>query len=214
MRRRQTILPLAPGRMQDCFENGAESAFSEVAPARGNGYLAPETRGHPMPEPLKLDRIDINILAHLQRNGRITNVELADAVSLSPSPCLIRVKRLEKAGFIIGYNAHVDIAKLGETVTVFTQVTLTDHHMEDFARFEAGIRTVDEVIECHLISGGYDYLLKFMTRGIAHYQSLIESILERNIGITKYFSYIVIKSPIVKMYYPLVKLFGPDRPQG
>jgi DNA-binding Lrp family transcriptional regulator len=164
-----------------------------------------------MPESIKLDRIDINILAHLQRNGRITNVELAEAVALSPSPCLIRVKRLEKAGYIVGYNAHIDIAKLGETVTVFTQVTLTDHHMEDFARFEAGIRTVDEVIECHLISGGYDYLLKFMTRGIAHYQSLIENILERNIGITKYFSYIVIKSPIVKMYYPLVKLFGTGR---
>ena len=167
-----------------------------------------------MTEPIKLDRIDINILAHLQRNGRITNVELAEAVSLSPSPCLIRVKRLEKAGYIIGYNAHIDIAKLGETVTVFTQVTLSDHHTEDFARFETGIAKVDEVIECHLISGGYDYLLKFMTRGIAHYQSLIEGILERNIGITKYFSYIVIKSPIVRMYYPLVKLFGTERPRG
>jgi len=161
-----------------------------------------------MSEPVKLDRIDINILAHLQRNGRITNVELAEAVALSPSPCLIRVKRLEKAGYIVGYNAHIDIAKLGETVTVFTQITLTDHHLEDFARFEAGIAKVDEVIECHLISGGYDYLLKFMTRGIAHYQSIVEGILESNIGITKYFSYIVIKSPIVKMYYPLVKLFG------
>ena len=165
-------------------------------------------------EPLKLDRIDVNILEHLQRNGRITNVELAEAVSLSPSPCLIRVKRLEKAGYIIGYNAHIDIAKLGETVTVFTQVTLSDHHMEDFARFEAGIRTVDEVIECHLISGGYVYLLKFMNRGIAHYQTIIETILESNNGITKYFSYIVIKSPIVKMYYPLVKLFGTDRSRG
>jgi DNA-binding Lrp family transcriptional regulator len=185
-------------------------------PGRRRHYLrrfrrASRRHGGAMPESTKLDRIDINILAHLQRNGRITNVELADAVALSPSPCLIRVKRLEKAGYIVGYNAHIDIAKLGETVTVFTQVTLTDHHLEDFARFEAGIRNVDEVIECHLISGGYDYLLKFMTRGIAHYQALIEDILQRNIGITKYFSYIVIKSPIVKMYYPLVKLFGEQR---
>ena len=178
----------------------------------GRGIICRDARPSdwedPLLEPMKLDRIDINILAHLQRNGRITNVELAEAVALSPSPCLIRVKRLEKAGYIVGYNAHIDIAKLGETVTVFTQVTLTDHHLEDFARFESGIRSVDEVIECHLISGGYDYLLKFMTRGIAHYQSLIEKILESNLGITKYFSYIVIKSPIVKMYYPLVKLFG------
>ena len=166
-----------------------------------------------MSDPVKLDRIDVNILAHLQRNGRVTNVELAEAVALSPSPCLIRVKRLEKAGYIVGYNAHIDIAKLGETVTVFTQVTLTDHHLEDFARFEAGIRNVDEVIECHLISGGYDYLLKFMTRGIAHYQGVVEKLLESNLGITKYFSYIVIKSPIVKMYYPLVKLFGEPHPK-
>ncbi len=165
-----------------------------------------------MPEAIKLDRIDVNILAHLQKNGRITNVELAEAVALSPSPCLIRVKRLEKAGYIVGYNAQIEVAKLGETVTVFTQVTLSDHHMEDFARFEAGLRTVDEVIECHLISGGYDYLVKFVTRGISHYQSVIEGLLERNLGITKYFSYIVIKSPIVRMYYPLGKLFGADRP--
>ena len=164
-----------------------------------------------MTGPLKLDRIDINILAHLQRNGHVTNVDLADAVSLSPSPCLLRVKRLEKAGYITGYNAHIDIAKLGETVVVFTQVTLSDHHREDFAKFEAGIGAVDEVIECHLISGGYDYLLKFMTRGVSHYQSVIEHILESDLGVTKYFSYIVIKSPIVKMYYPLGKLFARGR---
>ena len=160
---------------------------------------------------LKLDRIDINILTQLQRNGRVTNVDLADAVGLSPSPCLLRVKRLEGAGFITGYNAHIDIAKLGETVTVFTEVTLSDHHREDFVKFEAAIRTIDEVIECHLISGGYDYLLKFLTRGVAHYQTVIEAILERDIGVSKYFSYIVIKSPIVKLNYPLGKLFSIER---
>jgi len=164
-----------------------------------------------MPTNLKLDRIDINILTQLQRNGRVTNVDLADAVGLSPSPCLLRVKRLESAGYITGYNAHIDIAKLGETVTVFTEVTLSDHRREDFIKFEASVRTIDEVIECHLISGGYDYLLKFLTRGVAHYQTVIESILERDIGVSKYFSYIVIKSPIVKLNYPLGKLFSVDR---
>lgn len=164
-----------------------------------------------MPNTVKLDRLDINILAQLQRNGRITNVELADIVGLSASPCLLRVKRLEKHGYITGYNANIDIAKLGETVMVFTEVTLNDHHREDFAKFEASIRTIDEVIECHLISGGYDYLLKFLTRGVAHYQSVIESILERDIGVGKYFSYIVIKSPIVKLHYPLAKLFSGGR---
>lgn len=160
---------------------------------------------------VKLDRIDINILAQLQRNGRITNINLANAVSLSPSPCLQRVKRLEDAGYITSYNASIDLAKLGETIKVFTEVTLNDHHREDFAKFEAAIRTIDEIIECHLISGGYDYLLKFITRGVAHYQSVIEDILERDIGVAKYFSYIVIKSPIEKLHYPLAKLVNLDR---
>jgi DNA-binding Lrp family transcriptional regulator len=160
---------------------------------------------------VKLDRIDVNILAQLQRNARITNINLANAVSLSPSPCLLRVKRLEEAGYITSYNARIDLAKLGETITVFTEVTLNDHHREDFVKFEASIRTIDEVIECHLISGGYDYLLKFLTRGVAHYQSVIENILERDIGVAKYFSYIVIKSPIEKLHYPLAKLVDVDR---
>jgi DNA-binding Lrp family transcriptional regulator len=159
---------------------------------------------------LKLDRIDINILAQLQRNARLTNINLASAVALSPSPCLQRVKRLEEAGYITSYNARIDLAKLGETITVFTEVTLNDHHREDFVKFEASIRTIDEVIECHLISGGYDYLLKFLTRGVAHYQSVIETILERDIGVAKYFSYIVIKSPIEKLHYPLAKLVDVD----
>ncbi|EGG28607.1 Transcriptional regulator, AsnC family [Aequoribacter fuscus] len=155
----------------------------------------------------KLDRIDINILAELQRNGRITNTDLADAVALSPSPCLARVKRLEKNGYIVSYNATVALEKLGETSTVFTEVTLEDHHMEDFARFERRIQTIDEVIECHLISGGYDYLLKFTTRGIVHYQQLMEDILVKDFGIAKYFSYVVLKSPVVKLHYPLSTLF-------
>ncbi len=159
----------------------------------------------------KLDRIDINILAELQKNGRITNTDLAEAVALSPSPCLARVKRLEKSGYISSYNAKIALDKLGETATVFTEVTLADHHRQDFAKFERKISTIDEVIECHLISGGYDYLLKFVTRGITHYQTLMEEILEQDFGIEKYFSYIVLKSPIVKLHYPLTTLFKPEK---
>jgi DNA-binding Lrp family transcriptional regulator len=129
----------------------------------------------------KLDRIDLRILSQLQKKGRITNVELADAVGLSPSPCLIRVKRLEKAGYIIGYGAQIQLEKLGD---------------------------VHEIVECHLASGGYDYLLKFVTRSVSHYQSIVEGLLERNIGIEKYFSYVIIKSPFVKSHYPLETLFS------
>jgi DNA-binding Lrp family transcriptional regulator len=155
----------------------------------------------------KLDRIDLRILAHLQRSGRTTNVDLADAVGLSPSPCLLRVKRLEKAGYISGYGARLTLEKLGGMQTVFTQVTLMDHRREDIVKFEAIIRDIDEVVECHLVSGGFDYLLKFVTRNVIHYQSLVEEVLGQNAHIEKYFSYIVMKSPFVKSYYPIEKLF-------
>jgi len=155
----------------------------------------------------KLDRIDMRILAQLQRSGRITNVELADAVGLSPSPCLLRVKRLEKAGYITGYGARLMLDKLGGMQTVFTQVTLQDHRREDIMKFEAIIRDIDEVVECHLVSGGFDYLLKFVTRNVIHYQSLVEDVLGQNAHIEKYFSYIVMKSPFVKSYYPIENLF-------
>jgi len=156
----------------------------------------------------RLDRIDLRILSHLQRNGRTPNVDLADAVGLSPSPCLTRVKRLEKAGYIAGYGAHVQLEKLGSVQLVFTQVTLSDHRREDFIKFESYIRNVDEIVECHLVSGGFDYLLKFVTRSVVHYQSIVEDLLEQRIGIDKYFSFIVIKSPIVKDFYPIEKLFA------
>lgn len=159
----------------------------------------------------KLDRIDIRILAELQRSGRITNIGLAEAVALSPSPCLQRVKRLEKAGYIVSYHAQVDLAKLGETTTIFTEITLSDHHREHFRIFEKKIAEVEEVIECHLVSGGYDYLLRFLTRGINHYQAVIEDVLDRDIGVDKYFSYIVIKSSFVKHHFPLERLFPTDR---
>lgn len=155
---------------------------------------------------LKLDRLDINILSHLQKDGRISNVNLADAVGLSPSPCLQRVKRLEAAGFISGYEAHINLAKITESVSVFTEVTLNGHRREDFQRFEQGLRQVDELMECHLITGGYDYLLRFVTRSIEHYQDVIETLLDAGLGIEKYFSYIVIKSPIMKSSVPLQSL--------
>lgn len=163
----------------------------------------------------KLDRIDINILAQLQTNGGLTNVKLAEAVGLSPSPCLQRVKRLEKAGFIEGYRAQLNVTRLVEHVVVFTEVTLADHRREDFIRFEREIARQEHLEEMHLISGGYDYLLKFTVRSIAQYQDLITGILDRNIGVKKYFSYIVIRTIFDKGFVPVKCLVedtgaGPD----
>ncbi|MBV9784413.1 MAG: Lrp/AsnC family transcriptional regulator, partial [Acidisphaera sp.] len=124
-------------------------------------------------------------------------------------PCLVRVKRLEKAGYIAGYGAHIQLQKLGDTQIVFTEVTLSDHRVADFARFESYVRKVDEVVECHLVSGGYDYLLKFLVRNVPHYQEVMERLLEMAIGIEKYFSYVVIKTIFVKRHYPLENLLSP-----
>ncbi|WP_320197517.1 Lrp/AsnC family transcriptional regulator [Agrobacterium sp. rho-13.3] len=156
---------------------------------------------------MKLDRIDVKILHELQKNGRITNVELADLVNLSPSPCLMRVKKLQAEGFITSYSAQINIGKLGQTLTVFTEVTLKNHRQIDFARFLAAVEKLDSVIECHLVSGGYDYLLKFVTGSIGEYQTIMERLIDMDIGIDKYFSFVVLKSPIVKPHMPLTSLF-------
>ncbi len=158
----------------------------------------------------KLDRIDLKILTELQRNGRITNVELAELVALSPSPCLMRVKKLQKAGYITGYSARIDVAKLGETLTVFTEFTLKNHRQIDFARFQEELEQVDSCVECHLVSGGYDYLAKFVTGSISDYQTVIEGLIDRGLGIDKYFSFVVMKTPFAKSQIPLLRLFADD----
>ncbi len=156
----------------------------------------------------KLDRIDLKILAELQRDGRITNVELAERVNLSPSPCLMRVKKLQQAGYITGYTARINVAELGEALTVFTEFTLKNHRQIDFARFQEAVEKIDSCVECHLVSGGYDYLVKFITAGIADYQNIIETLIDRDVGIDKYFSFVTIKTVFARPQIPLTRLFG------
>jgi len=115
----------------------------------------------------------------------------------------MRVKKLQAEGFITGYSAQIDVSKLGQTLTVFTEITLRNHRQNDFARFLATVGKIDSVIECHLVSGGYDYLVKFITAGITEYQATMERLLEMDIGIDKYSSFVVLKSPIVKPHLPL-----------
>jgi DNA-binding Lrp family transcriptional regulator len=156
---------------------------------------------------MKLDRIDIKILHQLQKNGRITNVELAELVNLSPSPCLMWVKKLQAEGYIEGYTAQINVSKLGQTLTIFTEVTLKNHRQVDFARFLAAVKKIEQLLECHLVSGGYDYMLKFVTSGVGEYQEIMEKLTDMDIGIDKYFSYVVLKSPIVRAHMPLTTLF-------
>jgi DNA-binding Lrp family transcriptional regulator len=158
----------------------------------------------------KIDRIDLKILIELQKRGRVTNAELADAVGLSASPCLLRVKRLQKAGIITGYNAVVDLRKLGEAIHVFLEVTLTQHRSENFSIFESGLRRMPEVVEAHLISGGFDYLVRIVVRNLTHFQEVVEGMLDGGLGVAKYVSYIVVKSPLDSRVYPLKLLLDEE----
>jgi len=155
----------------------------------------------------KLDSTDFRILAYLQRAGRCSNVDLADSVGLSPSPCLARVKRLEDNGFITGYGAHLELAKLGEVLIVFTEVTLSEHRRDDLRRFEEQVWECPEVMECYNLSGGFDYLLKLVVRSAHHYQETMEALLAADVGIVRFSSYIVLREPFIKRAYPLETLF-------
>lgn len=149
----------------------------------------------------KLDRYDLNILAALQAKGRMTYQELGDLVGLSASPCLQRVKKLESAGYIAGYGAWVELHKLLNLTTVFSSVTLRSHTQADLLRFETGLRKYSELIECNLVIGGFDYLLKFVTHSIADYHAIMEEVTQ--LGVEKYFSHVVIKTPISQRFTPM-----------
>ena len=120
-----------------------------------------------------LDAIDCRIVAELQSDARISNVELADKVGLSPSPCLRRVKRLEREGYIQGYRATLRRDLVGLGFSVFVGVKINGHANERALKFEEAIKTMPEVIACHLISGEADYLLEVIVPDLEHYQRFL-----------------------------------------
>lgn len=160
---------------------------------------------------LTLDRIDLRILAMLQRDGRISKTALADAVGLSASACLERLRRLERGKLIVGYHALVNIKALAGLHSFYTEVTLRTHRGQDFSRFEQFVQKVDEIIECHALGGGIDYLLKVVCPDVEYYQTVIDRLLEEQIGVDRYFTYIVTKPVKSLLQLPvsmLVKLGG------
>jgi len=142
---------------------------------------------------MTLDDFDLKILIALQREGRMTKLRLAQEIGLSPSPCWERLRRLEKHGFIRGFHARVDLDRLLHTSTVLVEVTLGSHYERDFERFEVAVQAVPEIVECYATGGGVDYLLKLIVLDIEHYQQLIDHLLADDIGIERYFTYIVTK---------------------
>ena len=124
----------------------------------------------------ELDAIDRMILTELQADGRMTNVELARRVGISAPPCLRRVRRLEESGYIRGYHADTDPARLGWTITFFAIVGLGSQKQAMLKAFEAMIADWPEVRECHMIRGGGDYLLRLMARDAAHENALTQAL--------------------------------------
>jgi DNA-binding Lrp family transcriptional regulator len=125
-----------------------------------------------------LDQIDRTILAELQEDGRMTNVELARRAGISAPPCLRRVRRLEESGIIRGYHADTDPQKLGWAVTFFAVVGLESQKQAVLDRFEAMVADWPEVRECHMIRGGGDFLLRLVARDTAHENALTRRLTE------------------------------------
>lgn len=127
----------------------------------------------------EIDGIDRKILETLQRHGRMTMTELGEQVGLSTSPCSERVKRLERQGVISGYHAHVNPQRLGRTLLVFIEITLSQKSPQIFESVRREVGEMPEVLECHLVSGSFDYLLKARLRAMTDYRELLGKILKK-----------------------------------
>lgn len=141
----------------------------------------------------KLDRIDRNILSELQKDGRLSNVELSKRVGLSPTPCLERVKRLEAESFITGYKAILNPIKLDAALLVFVEITLTKTSPDVFDDFSKAVQALDVIQECHLVSGDFDFLLKTRVQDMAAYRELLGDTLLQLPAVSESRTYVVME---------------------
>lgn len=131
----------------------------------------------------KLDRIDKKILRELQIDGRISFVDLAEKVGLSTSPCLERVRRLERAGLILGYTALLNPKELDASLLVFVEISLNYTSGDIFEQFREAVKSWPQILECHLVAGDFDYLLKIRIKNMASYRTLLGDILHTLPGV-------------------------------
>ena len=140
-----------------------------------------------------IDRIDKKILTLLQQNGRISNVDLSKAVDLSPTPCLERMRRLEQQGFIKSYAALLDPKALGVELLVFVEITLARNSPDVFNEFNRAVIKVPSVLECHLVSGNFDYLIKARVANMDEYRRFLGETLLTLPGVADSRSYVVME---------------------
>ena len=150
-----------------------------------------------------LDRIDRKILEILQREGRISNVDLAEKVNLSPTPCLERVRRLEREGFIRNYVAIADGQKLKNNTLAFIQVLLTSTTTANLKDFNELMKGISEVEACHMVAGGFDYLLKIRCADMQHYQRFLGEKLATIPLISQTHTYVVIEEVKAETAIPI-----------
>ena len=151
-----------------------------------------------------LDRYDRRILEELQQDGRLTNLELAERIGLSPSPCLRRVRALEESGVIAGYRALLDGRKLGLSLVALLSISMDRHTPERFARFDATVSELPEVLECLLITGREaDYQLKVVVRDMDAYQELLLNKITRIEGVSGVQSSFVLRRVVERTSLPL-----------
>jgi Lrp/AsnC family leucine-responsive transcriptional regulator len=140
-----------------------------------------------------IDKIDARILRVLQKDGRISNLKLAEAVHLSPTAVLERVKRLVREGYILGYEARLNPAKLGAGMMVFVEVLLDRTAPDVMAMFKAAVQARPEILECHLVAGGFDYLIKTRVADMNAYRELLSSVIWSLPGVRETRTYTVME---------------------
>jgi Lrp/AsnC family transcriptional regulator, leucine-responsive regulatory protein len=150
-----------------------------------------------------LDRTDLRLLQALQRDGRISNVELAQQVHLSPTAALERVKRLTREGFILGYEARLNPARLGAGMLVFIEIVLDRTTPEVFRSFQAAVQARPEILECHLVAGGFDYLIKTRAADMNAYREMLASVIWSLPGVRETRTYAVMEEVKNTTHLPL-----------
>lgn len=155
--------------------------------------------------PTQLDKTDRHILELLQNNARISNAELAESVNLSPTPCLRRVKRLEESGVIKNYVTELDQQEIGLNISAFVFVQLERNSSENASVFEAAIRELPQVLECFVLTGQYDYLVRVVSEDLNAYEKFIKGGLANIAQVAKLDTTIVLSQVMSKMSLPIPK---------
>lgn len=153
-----------------------------------------------------LDKIDLRILKVLQSKARITNQDLADQIHLSPSSCLMRVRKLEESGVLESYHASIDLKKICRVVKCVVTISMHNQTKKDFSQFQKYVNTVPEILECYTVSGAFDFFLKVASPNMERYLEITDELIECTEAEIHLSTHVVMDENKVSKAYPLDKL--------